>query len=95
MGLQMCRFRKHSSQLLKRLQLPYEESLSVVRLTSIQADLQVSVQSWMGTGIIKVKQRTHRSTLKEIVIVDERMLPHIICIYQHDFLCFLAGHWNI
>ena len=54
---------------LEKLQLPYEESLSVVRLTSIQADLQVSVQSWMGTGIIKVKQRTHRSTLKEIVIV--------------------------
>ena len=54
---------------LEKLQLPYEESLSAVRLTSIQADLQVSVQSWMGTGIIKVKQRTHRSTLKEIVIV--------------------------
>ena len=52
---------------LEKLQLPYEESFSAIRLTSIQADLQVSVQSWMGTGIVKVKQRAHRSALREIV----------------------------
>ncbi|MCG8622494.1 MAG: hypothetical protein MJE68_10940 [Proteobacteria bacterium] len=52
---------------LEKLQLPYEESLSAIRLTSIQADLQVSVQSWMGTGIVKVKQRAHRSAFREIV----------------------------
>ena len=52
---------------LEKLQLPYEESLSAIRLTSIQADLQVSVQSWMGTGIVKVKQRADRSALREIV----------------------------
>lgn len=52
---------------LEKLQLPYEESLSAIRLTSIKADLQVSVQSWMGTGLIRVKQRTHRSALREIV----------------------------
>ena len=52
---------------LQKLQLPYEESLSLIRLTSIEADLQVSVQAWMGTGLIKVKQRTHRSVLREIV----------------------------
>ena len=52
---------------LQRLQLPYEESLSVIRLTSVDADLQISVQSWMGTGTIKVKQRAHRATLKEVV----------------------------
>ncbi len=52
---------------LEKLQLPYEESLSAIRLTSIQADLQVSVQSWTGSALIKVKQRTHRSALREIV----------------------------
>ena len=50
-----------------KLQLPYEESLSLIRLTSIEADLQVSVQGWLGTGLIKVKQRAHRSVLREIV----------------------------
>ena len=60
-------FREALLAALQRLQLPYEESLSVIRLTSVDADLQISVQSWMGTGTIKVKQRAHRSTLKEVV----------------------------
>ena len=52
---------------LQKLQLPYEESLSVIRLTSVNADLQVAVQSWIGTGTIKVKQREHRAVLREVV----------------------------
>ena len=60
-------FREALLGAFQKLQLPYEESLSLIRLTSIEADLQVSVQAWMGTGLIKVKQRTHRSVLREIV----------------------------
>ena len=60
-------FREALVEALQKLQLPYEESLSLIRLPSIEADLQVSVQGWMGTGLIKVKQRAHRSVLKEIV----------------------------
>ena len=60
-------FREALVAALQKLQLPYEESLSVIRLTSVEADLQVAVQSWMGTGTIKVKQREHRPALKEIV----------------------------
>ena len=60
-------FREALIEALQRLQLPYEESVSLIRLTSIEADLQVSVQGWMGTGLIKIKQRAHRSVLKEIV----------------------------
>ena len=60
-------FRETLLAALEKLQLPYEESLSAIRLTSIQGDLQVSVQSWMGTGIVKVRQRAHRSALREIV----------------------------
>ena len=52
---------------LQKLQLPYEESLSIVRLPSVEADLQVSVQAWMGAGQIKVKQRGHGSLLTEII----------------------------
>ena len=62
-------FREALVAALQKLQMPYEESLSVIRLTSVDADLQVAVQSWMGTGTIKVKQRVHRSVLKEIVPV--------------------------
>ena len=60
-------FREALLAALEKLQLPYEESLSVIRLTSIDADLQVAIQSWMGTGIIKVKQRGYHSVLKEVV----------------------------
>ncbi len=59
-------FREALIEVLQKLQLPYEESLSLIRLTSIEADLQVSVQGWMGTGFIKIKQRAHGSVLKEI-----------------------------
>lgn len=52
---------------LQELNLPYEETLSSIRLTSIEADLQVSIQSWIGSGVIKIKQRAHRSQLTEIV----------------------------
>ena len=66
-GVTDTSFREGLIEALQKLQLPYEESLSVIHLTSIEADLQVSVQGWMGTGIIKSKQRAHRSVLKEIV----------------------------
>ncbi len=60
-------FREALLAALQKLQLPHEETLSAIRLTSIEVDLQVSVQSWMGAGVIKVKQRKHRSVLREIV----------------------------
>ena len=60
-------FREALLAALQRLQLPYKESLSAIRLTSIEADLQVSVQATAGTGLIKVKQRAHRPVLREIV----------------------------
>ena len=60
-------FRETLLAALQRLELPYEESLSLIRLTSVNADLQVAVQSWRGAGTIKVRQRAHRAVLREIV----------------------------
>ena len=60
-------FREALIEVLQKLQLPYEESLSLIRLTSVRADLQVSVQGWIGTGIIKAKQGAHHFVLREIV----------------------------
>ena len=60
-------FREALLAALQRLELPYEESLSLIRLTSVNADLQVAVQSWRGAGTIKVRQRAHRAVLREIV----------------------------
>ena len=52
---------------LEELQLPFEESLSSIHLTSIEVHLQVAVQSWVGSGQIKVKKGRHGSLLKKIV----------------------------
>ncbi len=52
---------------LEKLQLPCEESLSSIRLTSLGVDLQVAIQSWMGSGQIKVRKGHHGPLLKEIV----------------------------
>ena len=60
-------FREALLAALQKLQLPYEESLSTIRLTSVDADMQVAVQSWMGTGTVKVKQRERRAVLTEVV----------------------------
>ena len=60
-------FREALIEVLQKLQLPYEESLSLIRFTSVRVDLQVSVQGWIGTGIINVKQRAYCFMLREIV----------------------------
>jgi hypothetical protein len=66
-GVTDTSFREAMLAALEKLQLPYEEKLSAIQLTSVEADLQVSVQSWMGAGQIKAKQRQHHSQLAEIV----------------------------
>ena len=60
-------FREAVIAAIQKLQLPYEESVTEIQLTSVEADLQVSVHSWMGTGTIRVKQRAHQSVLREVV----------------------------
>ena len=66
-GVTDTSFRDALLTALQKLQLPYEESLSSIRITSVEVDLQVSVQSWVGSGMIKIKQRGHLSLLTEIV----------------------------
>lgn len=52
---------------LRKLNLPHEETRGTVRLTITGADLLVSVQSWLGTGQLKMKQREFRKELSSIV----------------------------
>ena len=60
-------FREGLLAALEKLQLPYEESLASIRLTSLGVDLQVVIQSWMGSGQVKVRKGRHGPLLKEIV----------------------------
>ena len=65
-GIINTSFREVLLTTLEKLQLPYEITLFTIRLTSVEADLQVSTQSGMGVQI-KVKQRQHHSQLAGIV----------------------------
>lgn len=51
---------------LVKLDLPFQESFSTIRLQSIEADLQASVQSWSGTAQLRIKPQKHTQTLKAI-----------------------------
>lgn len=67
-GVSDITFRDALITTLDKLQLSHEETLSSIRLTSVEADLQVSIHSWMGSGMIKIKQPEHRTLLTEIVL---------------------------
>ena len=94
---------------LEKLQLPYEESLSLrrlrpvlpkrlIRLTSVEADLQVSM--WMGTVHLKVKQNQHYPLLTEIAnamngyfctsSVCTNMIPFAFYLITGGFMVILA-----
>jgi hypothetical protein len=52
---------------LNRLNLPFEETIFRIRLTSIEADIHASVHSSLGCAQLIIKHPGHRSTLKRIV----------------------------
>ena len=52
---------------LNKNNLPFEEQLSVIKLTSINASLQIAIQSWIGAGQLKLKESTDDTVLPKIV----------------------------
>ncbi|HTY24942.1 MAG TPA: hypothetical protein VMC85_17560 [Desulfomonilaceae bacterium] len=60
-------FREGLLASLEKLNLPHEETLATIKLPTIGADLQVAVQSWIGTGQLKAKQREFSTVLRDIV----------------------------
>jgi hypothetical protein len=52
---------------LKTLNLPFEESLSAIHLPSEQAELQVSVQTWLGSAQIRIAPAAQSALLGKIV----------------------------
>ena len=52
---------------LGSLGLPFEERVSAVRLTSLNADLKVAVQSWVGTATIALIPVGRRQELQAII----------------------------
>lgn len=51
---------------LAELKLPHEETLGAIRLPSVPAELQVAVQSWVGTGQLKPRTRASSAVTASI-----------------------------
>lgn len=66
-GISDDSFRQALHFSLTKNNLPFEEQLSTITLTSIDANLQVAIQSWVGTGQIKFKKSGDPKILSEIV----------------------------
>lgn len=61
---------------LEKLQLPFEESLAKLRLTTLDADLSVAMQAWMGTAQLRIKGTRHDEVLKKIAEAMNDSLAH-------------------
>jgi hypothetical protein len=59
-------FRDGLISALTKLNLPFKETISKIKLTELDADLQASVASWMGTAQIRMKQPQHLHYAQEI-----------------------------
>ena len=52
---------------LKRMNITYEETLGNIKLPALSAEIQVSIQSWIGTGQIRVRGGNDKALLTNIV----------------------------
>ena len=59
-------FRDAITYALKKLNLPYQENISKIRLLSLNVDLQAQVTSWTGCATIHIKQSKHSNHIKNI-----------------------------
>jgi len=53
---------------LKKINQPFEEKLSTIKLTAINANLQISIQSWISSAQLRLKQSKDTKLLAEIVM---------------------------
>lgn len=65
-GVDEDSFRTSLHNVLNKLGLPFEERLSKMRLTSLETDLESSMNAWSGVATLKIKNTNHKKTEKEI-----------------------------
>ena len=66
-GITDSAIREALHSVLKKKNLAFEETIGSIKLTSVKAELQVSIQGWMGTGQIRIKPFNQSKLLAEVV----------------------------
>ena len=83
-------FREALANALNKLNLPYQETVSKIKLTSIDADLQAVVASWMGTAQIRMKQQQHIHYAKDIAnAMDDYYKNNVVKVNNFAFIFYL------
>ena len=83
-------FREALTNALNKLNLPFQETVSKIKLTSIDADLQAMVASWMGTAQIRIKQWQHIRYAKDIAkAMDEYYKTNAVKVNYVAFTTYL------
>ncbi|HLY26900.1 MAG TPA: hypothetical protein VKQ72_11205 [Aggregatilineales bacterium] len=66
MGVTSESFRAALHSAFDRLNLPFQETMGRIHLTSLNADLAVGVEDTMGVGFLRMKQKGHEATAHDI-----------------------------
>jgi hypothetical protein len=66
-GITDASFREGLIHTLEKLEIPFEENLSGIYLSSMGANLRIAIQSWIGTAQITVRPRQFNGVLRDIV----------------------------
>lgn len=83
-------FREALITALNKLNLPYQETISKIKLTELDADLQAAVASWMGTAQIRIKQWQHVRYAKEIAhAMDDYYKNNPVKVNNIAFITYL------
>ncbi len=83
-------FRQALTNALNELNLPYQETISKIKLTSLSADLQVAVASWVGTAQIRIKQQQHIHYAKDIAnAMDKYYKSNPVKVNNFAFITYL------
>ncbi len=83
-------FREALTNALNKLNLPYQETVSKIKLTSVDADLQATVASWMGTAQIRIKQWQHVHYAKDIANgMDDYYKNNVVKVNNFAFVFYL------
>jgi hypothetical protein len=83
-------FRDALTSALNKLNLPFQETISMIKLTGLDADLQAAVAAWMGTAQIRIKQRQHVHYTKDIAkAMAEYYANHVVKVNNIAFIVYL------
>ncbi|HUN24553.1 MAG TPA: hypothetical protein PK299_15595 [Anaerolineales bacterium] len=83
-------FREALVSALNKLNLPYQETISKIKLTGLGADMQVVVASWTGTAQIRIKQWRHvRYTKKIALAMDDYYKNNPVKVNNSAFIVYL------